>query len=209
MMIDFKRFRLAAIEHQPFEHMIVPQLVDPAAMEGIARDFPVIDQPGSFPVSELTCGPALQELLSELQGPLLRSAVEEKFEIDLTDRPTMLTLRGRARDKDGRIHTDSKTKLITVLIYMNVTWPDPGGHLRLLRSAKTLDDFFAEVQPAQANAVVFRCRDNAWHGHTPFVGERRVIQLNWVMDEAVVRREQRRHGFSAKLKRWWRSERRR
>ena len=208
MMIDFERFRSAAIECQPFEHMIVPRLVDLAAMEGLARDFPVIDQPGSFPVSELTCGPTLQELLSELQGPLLRAAVEEKFDIDLTGRPTMLTLRGRARDKDGRIHTDSKTKLITVLIYMNGTWTDPGGHLRLLRSAKTLDDFFAEVQPAQANAVVFRCRDNAWHGHTPFVGERRVIQLNWVMDEAVVRREQRRHGFSAKIKRWWRSERR-
>jgi hypothetical protein len=32
------------------------------------------------------------------------------------------------------------------------------------------------------------------------MGERRSIQLNWVVDAAVVRRELSRHGWSARLK---------
>ena len=207
--IDLDAFRATRLEREPYDHLVVSGFLRPDAMRIIGADYPEISKAGSYPLSELKFGPAFAALIEEMRTPEMEDAFADKFDIDLAGRPIMVTVRGQCRAKDGRIHTDSKTKLITVLIYMNVTWPDPGGHLRLLRSAKTLDDFFAEVQPAQANAVVFRCRDNAWHGHTPFVGERRVIQLNWVMDEAVVRREQRRHGFSAKLKRWWRSERRR
>jgi hypothetical protein len=41
-------------------------------------------------------------------------AFELKFSIDLTGRPTMITVRGRcSKEKDGKIHTDSKTKIIT------------------------------------------------------------------------------------------------
>ena len=34
----------------------------------------------------------------------------------------MITVRGRCAAKDGRIHTDTPTKLITVLIYFNDQW---------------------------------------------------------------------------------------
>jgi hypothetical protein len=61
----------------------------------------------------------------------------------------------------------------------------------------------AEVVVELGTAVFFRCTENAWDGHTPFVGERRATQLNWVTDESVVRRERARHGFSARLKRWF------
>ncbi|MEI9985033.1 MAG: hypothetical protein WDN69_18635 [Aliidongia sp.] len=71
-------------------------------------------------------GPAFAALLREMQGPELRAAFETKFDIDLSDRPTMVTVRGRAQAKDGRIHTDSKTKIITVLLYMNGAWEAPG-----------------------------------------------------------------------------------
>jgi Rps23 Pro-64 3,4-dihydroxylase Tpa1-like proline 4-hydroxylase len=112
----------------------------------------------------------------------------------------MLTVRGHARAKDGRIHTDSKWKIVTLLIYMNRGWRDDGGHLRLLRSPSNLDDYVADVVPEYGTAVFFQCTDNAWHGHTPFVGERRAIQLNWVESESWVRREQGRHRWSSRLK---------
>jgi Rps23 Pro-64 3,4-dihydroxylase Tpa1-like proline 4-hydroxylase len=115
----------------------------------------------------------------------------------------MVTVRGQARPRDGRIHTDSRTKLVTVLLYMNPGWSDGGGWLRLLRSSDSLDDYFAEVPPEAGTAVFFRCTKNAWHGHTPFVGPRRAIQLNWVLDESVVRREQGRHRISARLKKYF------
>jgi SM-20-related protein len=113
----------------------------------------------------------------------------------------MVTVRGRAQRKDGRIHADSKTKLITVLLYMNESWEAPGGRLRLLRSPDSLADYVAEVPPVEGTLIAFAVTPHSWHGHEPSEGERRVIQLNWVTEEAVVRHEQARHRLSARLKR--------
>jgi len=136
-----------------------------------------------------------------LEGPEVRGAFEEKFGIDLAGRPTMVTARGRCGPGDGGIHTDSLTKIITVLIYMNPSWESAGGCLRLLRSGGDLEDVLAEVPPLEGTLVAFRRSDNSWHGHKPFVGPRRVIQLNWVTSAAVRRRELLRHELSAWAKR--------
>ena len=138
--------------------------------------------------------------MNELNSPQMRSAFERKFSLDLNGRPTMTTVRGRCSEKDGQIHTDSETKIITVLIYMNPNWETSGGRLRLLRSADNLDDMIMEVPPSEGTLLAFKRSDNSWHGHKPFTGERRVIQFNWVTSEDVVRREQARHRFSATLK---------
>ena len=79
--------------------------------------------------------------------------------------------------RDGQIHTDSVTKLITVLIYMNGKWESPVGRLRLLRSPDNLNDVVAEVPPDEGTLLVFRNQPNAWHGFEPFEGPRKVIQL--------------------------------
>lgn len=71
----------------------------------------------------------------------------------------------------------------------------------MLRSRDRLDDYAAEVEPAAGNLVAFRVGSDSWHGHTSASGTRRAIQLNWVTDESVLRRELARHGFSARLKR--------
>jgi Rps23 Pro-64 3,4-dihydroxylase Tpa1-like proline 4-hydroxylase len=112
----------------------------------------------------------------------------------------MITVRGRCSEKDGKIHTDSETKIITILIYMNSGWESSGGRLRLLRSASSLDDAIVEVPPSEGTLLAFRRGNNSWHGHKPFSGPRRVIQFNWVISESVVRREQNRHRLSAWLK---------
>jgi SM-20-related protein len=201
-MIDVDRFRRAPLVREPFDHVIVPEFVRNEALGSLLSDFPRIAKGGSFPVCVLSFGDSFARLIQELEAPALRSATEETFALDLNGRPTLITVRGQARKKDGRIHTDSRTKILTVLIYMNGGWSDAGGHLRLLRSSASLDDAIADVAPEAGTAVFFRCTDNAWHGHTPYGGERRAIQLNWVTDAAVVRREQRRHRLSAVLKRW-------
>jgi SM-20-related protein len=48
--------------------------------------------------------------------------------------------------------------------------------------------------------VAFRRSANSFHGHRPHIGERRSIQLNWVTDQRVVRRELGRHRWSARFK---------
>jgi SM-20-related protein len=199
--LDFAAFGAAPLNREPFEHLVLPGFIRPEARAAINADYPAVERPGSFPLSEVSYGPAFGALIDELRGPALRQAFEEKFRIDLKGRPTMITVRGRCWEKDGRIHTDSATKLITVLIYMNPTWEEPGGRLRLLRSATDLDDVVAEIPPEEGTLVTFRRSDNSFHGHKPFVGPRRVIQLNWVSSRDVLRFETLRHRVSAFYKR--------
>jgi SM-20-related protein len=199
--LDLARFAATPLATDPFPYLVVPGFLGRTALDAVAADFPRIDRPGSFPVSELEFGPRFRALLGELEGPAMRTACAAKFAIDLSDRPTMVTVRGRAQRKDGRIHADSKSKLITVLIYMNDTWEAPGGRLRLLRSRNNLADYVAEVPPDGGTLVAFKVTPHSWHGHESVEGPRRAIQLNWVTDDAVVRHEQARHRFSARIKR--------
>jgi SM-20-related protein len=202
MLIDIDRLRETPLNQDPFDHIIVPGFIRQEALESVHKDYPDVGKPGSFPVASVKSGPAFEQILREIQSPEMTAAIEEKFDIDLKGRPTMVTVRDRCRARDGQIHIDSKGKLITVLIYMNPPWEESGGRLRLLRSADNLDDYVAEVPPNEGTLLAFRCTPDAWHGHKPFEGRRRAIQLNWVVDESYLKREQRRHRLSAFLKKF-------
>jgi SM-20-related protein len=199
--LDLAAFSATALVRQPFEYLIVPGFIRPEARAAINADFPRIETPGSFPASELTFGPAFRSLIEALQDPEVRWAFAEKFQIDLNNRPTMITVRGRCGTRDGHIHTDTVSKIITALIYMNSRWEQPGGRLRLLRSARNIDDVIVEIPPMEGTLVAFRRSDNSFHGHKPFIGGRRVIQLNWVTGRGIEFRELFKHRASAWLKR--------
>ncbi|HET6886959.1 MAG TPA: 2OG-Fe(II) oxygenase [Candidatus Udaeobacter sp.] len=199
-MLDLERFRTTPLSREPFEFLVVPEFVRVEARAAIDKDYPEVGRAGSFPLREVTYGPGFAKLIEEMRSEDFRKAFEEKFNIDLTNRPDMITVRGRCSDKDGKIHTDSETKIITILVYMNSAWESPGGQLRLLRSGTNLEDVILEVPPTEGTLLAFRRSNNSWHGHKPFSGARRVIQFNWVTSQAVVRREQNRHRFSAWMK---------
>jgi SM-20-related protein len=200
-IIDIEAVRRAQLSTEPFPYIMVPGFVKSAAMEAIETDFPKVTLPGSFPLPTLTYGGAFDAFMAAIRGPEFEQAVGEKFGVDLSGHPTMVTVRGQSKAADGQIHTDSKTKIITVLIYMNGKWEAKGGRLRLLRSPDNLNDVIAEVPPDEGTLLVFLNRPNAWHGYEGFEGPRKVIQLNWVTDEGVVWREQTRHKVSAFFKR--------
>jgi SM-20-related protein len=199
--LDLDALERASVQRDPFPYLVVPGFVRAAALEAIGRDFPAIEHPGSFPLVTLRYGPAFAAFVAELEGPRLTAVVARKLDMDLSSAPTMVTVRGQSRAADGKIHTDSRTKLVTALIYMNDAWESPRGRLRLVRSEHDLNDVIAEVPPDQGTLLLFRNKPNAWHGFEPFAGPRRVIQLNWVTSASVVRREQFRHRISALLKR--------
>lgn len=200
-MLDLAALSATPLVREPFEYLVVPGFVQAEARERVNAAFPQIERPGSFPLSELEYEADFARLMDELNGEPMRMAFEQKFGIDLAGRPTMITVRGRAGQKDGRIHTDTASKIITVLIYMNSRWEAAGGRLRLLRSADDLDDMILEIPPQEGTLLAFRRSDNSFHGHKPFIGERRVIQFNWITDQKVVDRELKRHRFSAWTKR--------
>jgi SM-20-related protein len=199
--LGIDQFRATPLVREPFEHLIVPQFIPPGALAEINSDYPKISTSGSFPVDQVTFGPAFQSLLDELNGDAFREAFEDKFEIDLSGRPTITTVRGRCGPGDGKIHTDSVSKIITVLVYMNESWDQAGGRLRLLRSSQDLDDIIVEVPPIAGTLLAFKRSNNSWHGHEPFVGERRVIQFNWLTSRGNRQIAMLRHHTSAFFKR--------
>lgn len=203
-LLNLQALRDTPLTTEPFDFAVVPNFVTPEAVERVQADFPDIRQGGSYPLSSLEYGPTFAALAEELMGEETRDAFAEKFATDLSTRPATLTVRGRCRAKDGKIHIDSKSKLITVLLYLNPPWMADGGRLRLLRSPDDIDDMVAEIPPYQGTMVAFRCSGNAWHGHKPYEGQRRALQLNWVVDDNAARSVERRHGWSAALKRLFR-----
>jgi SM-20-related protein len=200
MDLNFSALAAAEISQDPYPHVILPNFLSQQDLAEIGRDFPKIDIAGLFPPEELKYGPAFQKLLDLMYGDKLRNLISEKFDVDLEGRPTFLTVRTHCRSRDGQIHKDSRFKLITILVYLNESWAADGGRLRVLRSSTDMEDYVAEVPPDGGSCFIFRCTDNGWHGHKPFQGARRCIQMNYVVDEEVRNRELRRHSFSAKMK---------
>jgi SM-20-related protein len=199
-ILDLDRLRVAPLERNPFEFVVVEEFVRRAALAALIAEFPSIRGAGSYPVESLECGPAFGNLVAALTGLDLARAIGEKFAIDLSGRPTLLTVRGMGDGRDGRIHTDSATKIITLLLYMNPVWDAAEGRLRLLRGPFDLDDYACEVAPLAGTMLAFRRSERSFHGHRPYIGPRRALQLNWVQDRSVVRRELGRHRWSARLK---------
>jgi hypothetical protein len=199
--IDVDAVRRAAVKREPFPYFLVPGFVRREALDAINADFPPVSHAGSFPLPTLSYGPAFGRFMDAIRGPEFKAAVAEKLGMDLSARPDMVTVRGISAPRDGQIHTDSVTKLVTVLIYMNGKWESPSGRLRLLRSPDNLNDVIAEVPPDEGTLLVFENKPNAWHGFEAFEGPRRVIQLNWVTNGRVVWWEQTRHKVSAFFKR--------
>ncbi len=197
--LNLEQFRNQPLQIEPYPWHVQSGFVLPEALTAVIESYPKVKKPGSFPLPSLKYGGPFAELIKELEGPEMRKAFEEKFSMDLTNRPTMITARGMCRARDGQVHIDSRTKLITVLIYLNQAWENDGGRLRLLRS-QNMEDSIMEVPPNAGTLIAFLNTENAWHGHASYEGPRRVLQLNWVTDTGVVKYEQRRHRFSAFLK---------
>src|SRR5271165_2433373 len=161
-VLDLESFRATPLRQDPYEHVVVPHFVRPEALSRINADFPKVEHSGSFPFEALTYGRDFRSFLDALESAEFRSAFEEKFRLDLRDRPHTITVRGFCGEHDGNIHTDSVSKIITILIYLNPSWHQPGGRLRLLRSGTNIEDFAEEVPPCAGTLIAFRRSDRSW-----------------------------------------------
>lgn len=198
-LFDWEKLRATPLCRDPYEHIIVSAFVKPEALGKINAGYPVIEHTGSFSIEGLQFGSDFQSMVDALESEQFRNAFEEKFQTRLSGRPTTITVRGRCAWGDGQIHTDSASKIITILIYLNSIWHDRGGRLRLLRG-KNMEDMATEVIPSGGNLVAFLRSDHSWHGHLPFSGERRVIQFNWVTNKSDRTIVFLRHRLSASVK---------
>ncbi len=203
-LLDYAALAATPIATDPFAHVVVREFVPPAVLARVVADLPRLEKGGSFPTEGLRLGTHGRALMEELKGPRLRDAIAAKFDLALDGAPVMVTLRGQSREKDGRIHCDSTAKRVTVLLYLNPeteSWARNEGCLRLLRSPDSLDDYAVEVPPVNGSLLVFPNGPTTWHGHRQFVGQRYVVQLNYMTNDDKARYELRRHRISAFLKR--------
>jgi SM-20-related protein len=194
------RLKAAKVETEPFMYTIVSDFLPPATISRINATYPRIDKGGSYPIEMLDASMAVKEVIDELDGPEFEAAIADKFGVNLGGKPKMYSLRGYTRAKDGQIHTDSKDKIITVLLYLNERWQQPGGRLRILKDGHDVDNFAAEVPPDNGTLLVFKRSDNSWHGHHPFEGQRRSLQMNWMTSEGSKGWHKVRHTLSAAMK---------
>jgi len=198
-ILDLKAVSDARINSDPFPFFVVENVIAPESVDSVHRAFPEISAGGSFALTEVNPGRAFNNLLEELNQPEFREIISSKLGLDLRDRPMVITLRGQSRAKDGRIHTDSKSKMATILIYFNEQWESETGRLRILRS-ENMEDFVSEVAPNVGTMIAFKVTDNCWHGYPAFEGLRQSIQINFVEDDRAANKHGKRHGWTAKLK---------
>lgn len=202
---DYAALAAAPVCTEPFTHVVVPNFIRKEDLPRLFAAMPEITSGGSFPPSALTLSPLVQALVTQMEGPELRKLIAQKFNLDLAHAPSMLTIRGRTREKDGRIHTDSLAKRVTILLYLNPageTWQKQEGCLRLLRGPHDIEDYAKEVQPVDGTLLIFPNGPTTWHGHRQFVGQRYTIQLNYMTQDARARSELRRHQISAIAKKF-------
>lgn len=200
-VLDLHALAQAPMVREPFEYTVVRDFIPAAMQPPLLTDFPAIPYPGLLPVEATRFGPSFAALIEAVRSRELAEVFSVKFGLDLTKRPMMVTVRGQCDAQDGRIHTDSETKLVTALLYLNPPWTASGGRLRLLRRGDDLGDMLAEVPPDFGTLVAFRRSDRSFHGHEPFVGPRRYIMFNWMANGFAAWREITRHRISAVVKR--------
>jgi SM-20-related protein len=198
--LNIDKLKAAKLETDPYLYTVVTGFLSPESVSRINATYPKIEKGGSYPIESLEANMAIKEVIDELDGPEFQKAISEKFDVDLEGRPKMYSLRGYTRAKDGQIHTDSKDKIITVLLYLNENWQQPGGRLRVLRDGHDVDNFAAEIAPDQGTLLIFKRSDNSWHGHHPFEGPRRSLQMNWMTSEGSKGWHKVRHTISAAVK---------
>jgi hypothetical protein len=198
--IDVAAFDAAPLRNQPFDHVILENIIAPQHVDAVLAAFPDVPGAGSHSPASLNIREPFAALLAELESDTFRHAIERKFAIDLAGKPTVTTIRGALRAGDGAVHTDSRSKLVTVLVYLNRDWNSLAGRLRLLKSSD-LNDFAVEIVPKAGTLLAFRRSETSWHGHAPFAGPRRAIQMSYVTDRATAVRENGRLRLATAFKR--------
>lgn len=201
-VLDLEVVRGAPVRAEPYVHLHGTGLVRAEAAAAVQASFPDIRTTGFHPVEGLAPRGAFADLIEDLRGRALADVLSEKFGRDFSALPQLITVRRLSAAHEGRIHTDGEKKVMSLLLYLNDVWDSPEGRFRVLR-AQSFADYALEVSPRTGAFVAFLRADNSWHGHTPFVGERRVVQVAWLRSQKDVDRKRRTHGVLGALKRFW------
>ena len=191
------------VRSAPFSFLIAHGQLPENAAPALAADFPRYASAGFFPWEAAECGPSLNRLIEDLTSRGFADAIGARLGLpDLGAYPSLVTICRSLNKRHGTIHTDSKSKVATALLYLNESWPDTSdGCFRFLNRIDDIDDLAApEIKPLYGTIAAFRRAENSFHGHLPYEGERRVIQIAWLTSEAEKARKTQRGKLSRLFK---------
>jgi hypothetical protein len=183
-LIDLNSIKSAPINESFFPFFSVLNCITEEG-KALPQNFPDLNKGGSYPSDMPGLSPVMENLIAEIESKEMQEALSEKFGINLDDVEVVTTIRGYSRLKDGQIHTDSKTKVLTLLLYLNESWEEDTGLLRMLKNNHDLEDFIEEIPATLGSLVVFKVTENCWHGFHPFEGKRLSLQMNYIKKESV------------------------
>lgn len=201
MTSNFRYFKAAALDDpgttvrsEPFPFLIAKDILPESERRTLAADFPRFTEAGYLPHEADKCGASINALIAEATSPEVADKLGRKLGIEkLSQFPSLVTISAALNHRHGNIHTDGKSKVATALIYLNETWGDTsGGCFRFLTSEKDINaTVVPEMKPVYGNFAIFKRTDNSYHGHLPWEGERRVIQIAWIVSEEEKNRKSR------------------
>ncbi|MDX1735412.1 MAG: 2OG-Fe(II) oxygenase, partial [Halioglobus sp.] len=145
--INLDALRESQLQSDPFDFLVAPGFLSDEVLARVNADYPQIETAANHALENLSAGPAFSALMDELQGKDFAEVLGEKFDMDLASLPSTVTVRKFCERTDGNIHTDHKSKVITVLVYFNENWEHEDGQLRMLRSKDDIEDYVAQVPP--------------------------------------------------------------
>ncbi len=202
-LIDPARLASADVHAAPFHFLVARDQLPAAAATQLAADFPRYPSAGFFPYRAEDCGPSIINVVQAMTDPAFAAALGARIDLpDLADYPPLVTICRSLNLRHGTIHTDSRSKVATALLYLCPEWPHgSAASLRFLNRIDSIDDMAApEIAPLYGTIAAFKRADNSFHGHLPFAGERPVIQVAWLSSTAELERKTRRGSFSRWLK---------
>lgn len=201
--LDVARLERAECGQHPFAHLVARGMLAVDAQGKLLDAFPRYREAGFFPWQREECKDPINDLIDQLVSHEFASALGARLGIpNLACYPVLVILCRHLNRRHGTIHTDSRSKIATALLYLSPDWPH--GSAACLRFLQSIDDIDAvlapEIAPVYGTLAAFRRTDNSFHGHLPHQGERPVIQVAWLVSEEAKARKTRRGGVTRTVK---------
>ncbi len=154
LMLNEAAIAAAELRRDPYDFVYAEQVINPALKKEVLADAPVIPDRGSYALTSLRYGPKFAACMQDLLSMRFRRLVEKKFDMDLSKRYPSIVMMGNTTGhyNEGYAHTDSKHKIITILLGFSEEWPYEKGRLRVLRSSNR-DDYAFEFAPEYGQYV--------------------------------------------------------
>jgi hypothetical protein len=173
---------------QPFRHVVIDDLLDPALFQSLVEQFPAFETKHALNEYGETGGKAVRADLPQL-GPgyarfdaLMQDREFLRWLSEVTDVPKLLydadylgggtheNVAGQDLDPhvDFNYHTNGRWhRRLNLILFLNDRWePGWGGCLQLHRNpwAAPSEDEVQTVVPRANRAVIFETTENSWHG---------------------------------------------